>query len=278
MGRLQHFPRSCRYSNLTFLPSRSIFSLEFLPKLLEVGTTAKMDEVAPSDKVGQMAYERNRSCGLALFIDSIVIEKAEEPVVKFDADFKKAFDTVHRGLAIANLHRKTGCGRLLESWFEGRVYKFGDKTRGLDFNCGGPPGTLVGVKIFSNKIELNDAMAIGGRHNTWLYNHWYADDTSPSALVSKLYSGELNCRIAESVAWANEVHMKYHGVGTKKGPVIQYLRREDDPEVDLNHTNKPVFDGESIPVESSVKRLGIHRVSELDSSKMSAYQRKYRYH
>ena len=93
-----------------------------------------------------MAYQPDRSCGLTLFIDSILIEGSDEPLIKIDADFRKAFDSIHRGLAIANAHRKTGAGKLLQSWFEGRTWRLRGRIGGHKMNCGAPPGTLMGVE------------------------------------------------------------------------------------------------------------------------------------
>ena len=57
-----------------------------------------MQEVSPPEDAGQMAYVKDRSCGLAILIDSITIEASDEPIMKFDADLRKAFDTLRQSI------------------------------------------------------------------------------------------------------------------------------------------------------------------------------------
>ena len=68
MGALKYYPKPCRVSKLTFLPTRSIFSLAFLPKVLEMGLMEKMQEVSPEETAGQMAYMNDRHVAYAYFM------------------------------------------------------------------------------------------------------------------------------------------------------------------------------------------------------------------
>ena len=87
------FPSSCKVAILKLLPSRTIFFLEFLPKLLEDVISVALQKAMPPETEGQMAYIKNRSGNLCVAIGLDAVESADEVVVNAEWDQTKAFDS-----------------------------------------------------------------------------------------------------------------------------------------------------------------------------------------
>ena len=87
------FPSACKITKLTFLPNRTIFSLDFLAKFCEKAIQNSWDEVLGVDSHGQFAYHKNRSCELNVAIGLDRAERYGKPCIQLGVDSVKAFDT-----------------------------------------------------------------------------------------------------------------------------------------------------------------------------------------
>ena len=237
IGEIDHFPKCCRRSKLTFLPSRAIFSLEALPKIFETAMKRSFDvcfdrELAKFDP-GNMAYRKNAGVVLTTFLTFQAVETCDTGVVQTFQDAVKAFNACSRTVVVAEYQRVCGAGKLMKSWFQDRVYLYDGKERGHDHNRGVGPGTLCGVDGFTLFVNTNDAMI--SSNEDVLEVAKYSDDDSPCFSMNTVANGRCQATLDRSFAWMTDMGGDYHLSGDKAPVLMCYLKKGQEAcaEVDL---------------------------------------------
>ena len=258
MQRTQHFPKACRYSRMVFLPSRSIFMLDALPKILESAMKFAFDpliksEYSKNDSLN-MAYREN--CGVELCVSTALaeIEKCSESSVQVFADEVKAFQYCKRGTVLCEFQRICGAGQIVASWFARRWYIFRGWCRGWQFNRGVPAGTIVGV--YGYILQKNTNQAMNGNNPRILGKavSSFSDDSSPSFSITEVRKGGAQDTIDESFRHVCEQGCKYHMDG-KKGPtMLVYLRKNQEYASEIDDLN---LGGAAIRRVSTQRFLGV---------------------
>ena len=228
------FPSSCKVAILKLLPSRTIFFLEFLPKLLEDIISVALQKAMPPETEGQMAYIKNRSGNLCVAIGLDAVESADEVVINAEWDQTKAFDSSNWGSLCSEYERQAGVGKFIWDYLQDRTYKFVfDVNRGTRFGFserpmgrGTWPGTILGPALFSTFQATNTAMR--SSNPVWLWTGKFSDDCSPLALWTKLLNGQVQNELDSIWEWKVDTHIGIHVTGPKR-PFYYVFRKENVP-------------------------------------------------
>ena len=124
MNRSHLFPSVCKITNLTFLPNRTIFSLDFLAKFVERAVQDAIDEVTPPEEYGQFAYQKFRSCELLVAIGLDRAERCPVPCIGVGMDARKAFDTAPWRQMGINMQQTCNGGLFRYNYTKNRTHKF----------------------------------------------------------------------------------------------------------------------------------------------------------
>ena len=270
IGELHHFPKACRSSKLTFLPSRAIFSLEALPKIFEVAMKDAFDvcferELRNFDP-GNMAYRKKSGVVLTTFLTFDSVERNEEGTVQTFCDAVKAFNASNRTEVLNEYQRVCGAGKLMRSWFEDRVYLFEGKERGLEFDRGVPAGTLCGVDGFTLFVNKNNAMNTRNPHIREVAK--YSDDDSPSFSMSSVTDGGLQWSLDETFEWMTNMGGDYHLSGDKEPVLMVYLKKGQEATDELDRIN---LGGKNLKRVYKQRFLGVNVKVRDDSMAASKY-------
>ena len=235
-----YFPEQLRTSNCTFIGTppkdRAIFSLDFLEKFTETVIQHAINDVKTEDGTMQTAYTEKRgtiSCN-AISLQCVEMAPKDEPVIQTQQDGVKAFNSTQREEAVAQAQLKYGAGRLFQTWFTGRTYlfksKFGTVIRGHDADQGTMPGTILGVEAFA--LFIATMIALTGKNKDLLWPSFYADDTGPLFLKSKMV--KFKEALDKVAVWCDKTGVRFHLTGDKKPVYIAYLKKghEFDTEFD----------------------------------------------
>ena len=175
MKRIGKFPSACKVSNLVLLPSRTIFFLDFFPKLIDDIVDVSFQAAFPPETEGQMAYLPNRSGNLCVAISLDKIENASQVVVNAEWDQVKAFDSARWEPVIKLYEKYTGQGLFIHDYLVGQTYRYlydvNSKPRiGFTSNPRGRgfwPGGKQASHMFSCFQSTNTAM--NKSNPTWLW-------------------------------------------------------------------------------------------------------------
>ena len=240
------FPTSCKISKLTFLPKRTIFSLDFMAKFIERAIQNAFDEVKPADRYGQFAYQPNRSCELVVAIGLNEVEKAGVPCVGFGLDAKKAFDTARWSTMGRVLQQQCNGGRLWYNYCQGRTYRFRGKHgfQRQPMGRGAPPGAILAPSAFAGFQTTDTEMTCLGKTGAWVWPGLFSDDKNPIGTVYSLRSGRIQAALNSSVQWSKDNFVNYHMTGDKK-PVC-YVFRSNSQSFQDSELSDLRFDGQPI--------------------------------
>ena len=250
------FPSACKMPKMTFLPNRTIFSLDFLSKFIERAVRNAWDELEPEDVFGQFAYKKNRSCELLVAVGLHRSELNEKPCFSLGIDSKKAFDTTRWSTCGRNLQRKFGAGKFFLNYTDGRSYKYNGKagfsTRPMGRGC--PPGTILGPGIFGDFQTTDEQMTL--KSDAWLWPGLFSDDKQGIACWSKVLDGKVQIALDSTWNWSKDNFVSYHMTGSKR-PKCYVLRKACHKGFDTSALAKLNFGGQSIEREYCSWQLGI---------------------
>ena len=220
------FPSSCKISNLTFLPSRTIFSLDFLPKFIERAIQDAFDKVRAPDKFGQFAYQPNRSCELVVAIGLNEVEKSCEPSIGFGLDARKAFDTSRWSTMGQVLQKQCNGGRIWYNYCKGRTYRFRGKLgfREKPMGRGAPPGAILAPSAFAGFQMTDTEMTCLGSIKAWFWPGLFSDDKNPVGPLCALRDSRMQRALDSSIQWSKDNFVEYHKTGKKK-PICYVFRK-----------------------------------------------------
>ena len=229
----QTFPESCKVTNLALLPKRTIFSLDFLAKILEDVIGESMDDLLPPEMEGQFAYQKGRSTEACVAIGLQKIEECPESCVNTDFDCKKAFDSTYWKTVVQEMERRIGAGSFFLDYLSGRTYIYDCRKGFIDrlMGRGTPPGTKLGPRLFSIFQETDYAMNLS--NDTWLWPGKFSDDKSPIARWENVRNGRMQEALDGTWSWREENHIDYHLIGDKR-PKYYVFRKHDDEMEDYN--------------------------------------------
>ena len=261
IDRVHLFPSECKKPNLTFLPNRTIFSLDFFAKFFERAIRNSWDELEEVDEHGQFAYKKNRSCELLVAIGLHRAELEEDPCFCIGIDSKKAFDTCYWPNCSQNLQKKFGAGKFFYNYTQNRSYKFG-KSIGFQakpMGRGCPPGTILGPGIFGDFQTTDVEMTLKSKHEAWIWPGLFSDDKQGIAKWSKVRDGSVQKALDSTVSWSKQNFVKYHMQGKKK-PASFVFRKKTHDDFDFSDIRSLRFDGQPIERQYDNFQLGIcHR-------------------
>jgi hypothetical protein len=148
-----HFPSGINFSKLTLLPSRSIFSLQALPKIVEsilaLEYNASLQKMYENDGDPlQMAYEPDRgttSCNAITYTEVDIANAKGKACIQGFLDAIKAFNTMPWGLIFSLAQRVCGGGALALNRAIRRYYIHGEQKRGQTFDQGVMAGEPLAV-------------------------------------------------------------------------------------------------------------------------------------
>ena len=255
------FPSSCKVAILKLLPSRTIFFLEFLPKLLEDVISVALEEAMPPETEGQMAYIKNRSGNLCVAIGLDAVESADEVVINSEWDQTKAFDSSNWSFICSEYERQAGVGRFIWDYLQDRTYKFvydvNQKTRvgfaDRPMGRGTWPGTILGPALFSTFQATNVAMK--SSNPVWLWTGKFSDDCSPLALWRDLENGKVQHELDSIWSWKLDTHIGIHLTGPKRPFYYVFRKNTVPPGSNWDATLK--FDSTSFDRKYSKRQLGV---------------------
>ena len=224
-----YFPKRHRTSKATFIPGRTIFSLETLVKIIEsVFTTefeicTELDFKVNGDPLG-CAYTKNRgteSCNaISYTLVDIALMQDGKAACQVVCDLKKAFNSAHRETIIAEAERIAGAGRLLVSRSDGRTYSMDDMIRGQGANKGTDAGTPVAVWQF--KCFMNTDRFFSGYNKKLMWAAMFSDDRSPLWRALQVIRGFMQQALDGTCEWAKKMRCEYHLEGKKKPELLVY--------------------------------------------------------
>ena len=231
--RSRKFPTNCKQANLALLPSRTIFYLDFFPKIIEDCIDTSFKAAMPEETEGQMAYKPDR-CGnhcIAIGLDEV--ENCDQPVINSEWDQVKAFDSAPWGPVVLEYEKHIGWGEfvwdyLQESSYTTRVYDvnrkphrgFQQRKRGRGFW----PGTIKGPTYFSCFQGTNSAM--NKSNPIWLWPSKFSDDCSPLAKWDDYLNGGVQNSLDDIWEWSRTNFINFHLSG-KKRPMYYVYRKQD---------------------------------------------------
>ena len=261
MQDADYFPKKCRFSKLTFLPNRSIFSLDALPKILETVMQKAFEPLVRKSyehyDAFNMAYRKHCGTELCTAMSFIETERADEAVGQFFIDLKKGFNKCNRHIGLAKMQQICGAGKIMESWFLRRWYTYKGATRGWQFNTGVPAGTVLGPMLFVMVMDSNRAMTALNGDILWPGS--YSDDDSPTFSMREIMTGRAQLAVDEANGYMVDLGCQYHVAG-KKGPTMLVYKRKSQilSEAGIRAVKQLNIDNNPIRVVDKQKFLGIN--------------------
>ena len=208
-----YFPEVLRYSKLTVLPSRFIFSLDALPKVVESILAIEFNSCMQKDyeKNGdpeQMAYEENRgttACNAITFTHVDINLSSGNTCIQSFLDIRKAFNVMNRETMLKAMQRIAGAGRLIYTRFLNRTYIAPD---GIHYGQGHNTGVDAGcpIPVCAFKAGINTDVNLTGLNKALDWASLYSDDRSALAKSAAV----LQAAITASLSWASSRFIKYH--------------------------------------------------------------------
>ena len=208
-----YFPKILRNSKLTILPSRFIFSLDALPKIVESILAIEFNSCFREDYANngdphQMAYEPKRgttSCNSITYTHVDINLANGQPCLQSFIDVRKAFNAMHRGLMLRLMQKLAGAGRVCATRFAGRTYTApSGERRGETHNRGVDAGCPIPVSCF--KVGINSDVALTGLNKELDWASLYSDDRSALAKCARI----LQSALSKSAIWAKKHGILYH--------------------------------------------------------------------
>ena len=262
----EYFPKCIRNAKCTLLKKRTIYSLSFLPKIIEkvfykgFQKCLEQEYVENSDPF-QMAYEPSRgvdSCNLmSLASIEYSVKENNSSCIQLSLDLKKAFNRANRSTILETAERVAGCGKILDSWFSKRKYSFESEEHDFRANCGVPPGTLFGV--FGFKCFIMNDKDMTNENPEVLWPGFYSDDRNPIFIKRDIDSGRAQKIISSSVDFMKRNKCEYHTTGTKRPILLYYKTKRSEPS--SNYMNLKVLDY-PVEVATETKMLGMRIATE----------------
>jgi hypothetical protein len=245
------YPESCKIANLVLLfgtKSRTIFFLDFLPKILEDIIQISIMEILPPETEGQMAYQPRRSTELCIAVGLHRVELTDLKCVNIDFDCKKAFDSTNWKTVITEMQKKAGCGELVYNYLNGRTFVYdvnGEQRFGFlkqKMGRGTAPGTKKGPMYFSIFQETDYDMNLS--NPTWIWPGKFSDDKSPIATWDKLLGGQVQEGLDSTWRWSQDNFIDYHVTGPKRPKYYVFWKNTEGPpvaeRVDLKMGSYPI--------------------------------------
>ena len=234
-----YFPKQYRTSRATFIPGRTIFSLETIIKIIESVLSLEFEECTEEDfKIyGDpfgCAYTKGRgteSCNAITYtLVDVTLRDDKEAACQNVCDLEKAYNSTDRETTIYEAERIAGAGKLLASRWEDRNYTMDGKVRGLGYNQGTDPGTPIAVWEF--KIFMNTDISFSGYNKKLLWAAMFSDDRSPLWSGKQVREGHAQESIDGTCQWANEKRVRYHMKGPKRPEILVFRNKCEVYEID----------------------------------------------
>ena len=223
-----------RTSKATFIPGRTIFSLETLVKLVEsilaiefsICTLQDFEENGDPDG---FAYRKGRSVLSCMAITLTAIEQAprEEMLdcILVTADLKKAFNTTNRSTVVAEAQRIAGAGRIMMTRWDMRNYTFEKQIRGLNHTQGTDAGAYLSIWGFDRWISTDKATqkitSDANQRPVIMEPCNFSDDRNINSRGSDVENGRFQQEVLNGMMkWATEQDAKFHTVGPKQPYVL----------------------------------------------------------
>jgi len=231
----QFYPKNLRESACQFIgvppKDRAIFSMDFIPKLVEEVIKKAFDVIKVEDGTLQMAYTPERGCVATNAKTLQEVEMSDEQVIQTQQDMVKAFNYVPRDVVCAEAERLFGAGKLFESWFKEQTFTYVanglNERRGQYSNRGVMAGRMMGVEGFM--LFIATCTRLTGKNLDLLWASLYADDTGPVCKKSNVV--KLQEAFVWVEKWAGEMGVEFHLSGDKKPVYLAYLKKgEEFPE------------------------------------------------
>ena len=273
-----YFPKQMRTSKATFIPGRTIFSLDTLTKIVEgvLGCTltdcTEADFKVNGDPDG-FAYRKNRGVISCMAITLSSIEKAPKedgysPVIKV-ADLKKAYNVTKRSTVVAEAQRIAGAGRLIMTRWKDRTYTFEGQVRGHEYNRGTDAGAILAVWSFDRWISTDRSCQKralpDGRNSVILETCNFSDDRNPSAKGSDVQNGRFQNEVVDGMEhWAMDEDAEFHLTGPKEPGLMiftQLLADGSSSKIPTNIADIRFFNS-PIKITSRQKILGLTVTTE----------------
>ena len=216
----QIFPDVLKIAKLVLLPSRTIFSLDFWPKIIEDVINQNINKTLPPEDEGQMAYQKRRSTELCVAIGlhrvEMKLKHSRECCINVDFDCKKAFDSTNWSTVITKFQEKTGCGKLIYNYLDKRTYIFEGRLgfRDEKMGRGTPPGTILGPSLFSMFQSTDRSMNLSS--SAWVWPGKFSDDKSPIGSMELYRNGDFQRGLDGTYNWSRENFIEYHLDGKKR--------------------------------------------------------------
>ena len=208
-----YFPKILRNSKLTILPSRFIFSLEALPKIIESILAIEFNNCLNTHYLEngdphQMAYEPERgttSCNAITYTHVDFNVSNNKPCLQSFVDVRKAFNVMDRETMLTEAQKIAGAGELCSTRFDGRTYtapngerRGGGHNRGVDAGCP--------IPVFCFKTGINTDVSLTGLNKELDWASLYSDDRSALSSCANILQRALNM----STTWAKKRSILYH--------------------------------------------------------------------
>ena len=271
--RTGFFPVKMRTSKATFIPGRTIFSLETLTKIVEgvLGeefTVCVEQDYRLNGDPGGFAYRKFRgvlSClGLTLSSLQKAVEEEMIDAIMNVFDLKKAFNSTKRSTVVKEAQRVAGAGRIMMTRWLGRTYTFEGQTRGHEYNRGIDAGAVLSVWGFDQWINTD----ISTQHRGPKDHQGrpvicepcnFSDDRSTNTRGSNVENGLYQtCTLDGMESWAHREGAEFHVTGIK-GPGTLIISRL----INGVRTRRPMgiealeICGHVIPIITTQKILGL---------------------
>ena len=224
------FPTTMRTSRATFIPGRTIFSLETLVKIVEGILSIELvacdvEDFKLNGDPGSFAYRKTRgvlSC-LGITLGELEMAPRNELIdaVMNVIDLKKAFNTTKRSTVVKEAQRVAGAGKLLMTRWKDRTYTFEGQIRGHNYNRGTDAGATLAVWGFDKWINTDTSCQTRGPKNgngdsIVLANCNFSDDRNPQARGSDVESGVYQSETLDGMEkWAVGEDAEFHTEGAK---------------------------------------------------------------
>ena len=283
-----YFPKALRTSRLTFLPTRCIFSLDAITKIVESSLALSFNKCVREHykehgDPHQMAYEPGRgttSCNLITYsLCDIILFKTKKPIAQIFADLVKAFNKANRSVMLCEIQRIAGAGDICRSRFQGRVYTFEDMVRGQNFNRGVDPGSPISVVLF--KLFMNTDVSLTSLNDKIVWASCYSDDRAPIIPADDAVSGVAQEAFDGSTKWSEETACEYHGhlksdgSANKKGPkFLEFKKRGMASESCFSELS---LSGHELLHTSNMRELGLNVSTDKNVPKSSSLLAKHGY-
>ena len=274
-----YFPQKMRTSKATFIPGRTIFSLETLVKIVEGVLCVELVRCDELDfdlngDPGSFAYRKCRGVLSCLGIALGELEKSprEEMIdaVMNVIDLKKAFNTTKRSTVVKVAQRVAGAGKLIMTRWVNRTYTFEKQVRGHKYNRGTDAGATLAVWGFDKWINTDVSCQTRGPKNSRgipiiLANCNFSDDRSPNTRGSDVESGQYQTEVLDQMdKWAQEEDAEFHTQGSKAPGTLLFSQI-----VNGEQTKRPKgvenlsLSGKTIEITQKQKILGVTVATEV---------------